>query len=368
MAPKSKVTTKKPADNKAAGNKFRVACKAGLLTYNDPAEDVDLVEMSKELKEKFTADIHLSLCVEKESRLHVHVFFESDSVIDCDLAYFETTKSGKPGDFKANRGKNVDRGHWYVQCEWKKSHITCEFDRLIKPAEKWVMDEWKNDKIEKVQEALAAYKLLKPQLQQQIQSVMNYQEKEKVNKLLCDRDLRIQETMKKFAKFTSVEEWRAQYVVEQLRYKFLVLCGPSKLRKTEFAKSLFPKYHHHKDKIDWDGYSWLDNGSVIFDDINLPDHIWKYVRQNKVLFQASSIVAVNTSATNCYKRDVCVVQKPIIICTNDGLLDNFVSAPYREWIEANSVWVDVAVPIPFKDEVPEYYLSLGPEWLQAKSG
>ena len=67
------------------------------------------------------------------------------------------------------------------------------------------------------------------------------------------------------------------------------------------------------------------------------------------MFQSSSIVLVNTSATSCYKRDGCVVQKPIIICTNDGLLDNFVSAPYGEWIEANSVWVDVDQPIPFED-------------------
>ena len=99
------------------------------------------------------------------------------------------------------------------------------------------------------------------------------------------------------------------------------------------------------DKVDWDGYSWLENGCIIFDDINQPDHIWKYLRTNRVLFQSSSIVAVNTSATNCYKRDVCVVQKPIIICTNDGLFEPFVSAQYRKWIEANSEWVDISEPV-----------------------
>lgn len=103
----------------------------------------------------------------------------------------------------------------------------------------------------------------------------------------------------------------------------------------------------HKDKVDWDGYSWLHNGCVIYDDVRQPNHIWQYVIQNKVLFQASSVVAVNTSATNCYKRDVCVVQKPQIICTNDGLLEPFVKATDREWILANSVWLDVTEPIPF---------------------
>ena len=36
-------------------------------------------------------------------------------------------------------------------------------------------------------------------------------------------------------------------------------------------------------------------------------------------------------------------------------MDNFVSAPYRELIEANSVWVDVEEPIPFEEEKPLPY-------------
>lgn len=358
MAPKKtttkKETSKRPADNQADGEKkkFRVNCKAGLLTYNEVSLETheDLVDMYKELKIKYP-DVNVSLCLEKESRLHVHVFYESDKPIDCDLSHFETSKSGKVGDFKPNNGRNLQRGHWYVQCEWKKSHITCLFDTLVKPSSKWVMDEWKNDKIEKITEALAAYKLLTPQLQQQINAVNNYNEKEKINKMLVERQERVTQKLEKFEEIKAVEEWKEQFVEEELRYKFLVLCGASKMRKTEFAKSLFKNPFIHKDKIDWDGYNWLDNGCVIFDDINQPDHIWKFVRMNKVLFQSSSIVSVNTSATNCYKRDVCVVQKPIIICTNDGLLDNFVSAPYREWIEANSVWVDVLNPIPFLYEM-----------------
>jgi hypothetical protein len=210
------------------------------------------------------------------------------------------------------------------------------------------MDMWKDDKIEKITEALAANKLLTPQLQQQIQAVMNYKQKMRVEKMLSERAERMQTKIEPFVYIKRVEDWKQDFQVEDFRYKFLVLCGPSKMRKTEYAKSLFPKYHHHKDKIDWDGYDWETNGSIIFDDINQPDHIWKYVRMNKMLFQSSSIVAVNTSATNMYKRDVCVVQKPIIICTNDGLLDHLVSGPYKEWIQSNSVWLDVDQPIPFE--------------------
>ena len=139
----TKKTTKKTSDDrKHKKDGFRVQCKAGLLTYNEVSLEIheDLVDMHKELKVKFP-DCIFSLCLEKENRLHAHVFFESEERLDCDLGNFETTKSGKVGDFQPNRGKNVDRGHWYVQCKWKKSHITTYFDKLIKPAPKWVSNQ-----------------------------------------------------------------------------------------------------------------------------------------------------------------------------------------------------------------------------------
>lgn len=356
MAPK-KTTTKKEITKK-----FRVQAKAGLLTYNETEieTEADLEEMRTELKAKFKHDISLSLCVEKESRLHNHVFYESETVIDCDLSFFETKKSGKVGDFKPNRGKNVDRGHWYVQCEWKKSHIASITDKKVKAAPKWLMDEWKNNKIEKITDGLAAEKLLTPQLQLQISAVTNYQEKQEVEKLVEERKARLVAKLEVFAPIPDVTSWKSTFEVELERYPFLVLCGPSKMRKTIYAKSLFKNPFVHKDKIDWDGYSWLKNDCIIFDDINLPDHIWKYVRQNKVLFQASSTVAVNTSATNCYKRDICIVQRPIIICSNDGLIEKYVTETYKEWILANCLWVEVTKPIRFMSEPePSLYYQAG---------
>jgi len=342
MGPKKKQKT-------GEDNKFRVQAKAGLITYNNPAEDIILTDFRDELKAKFTADVDLSICLEKESRRHVHVFFEADKPLDCDLQYFQTKFSGKVDDFQPNRGKNLPRGHYYCQCVYKKSHIDCLFDKPVKAVARWLVDMWRDNKIERIAEALAAEKLLTPQLQQQIDAVNNWNEREQVKRMLEERTERVNAKLSKFCKIKSVEEWKELFEKEELRYPFLVLCGPSKMRKTEFAKSLFKNPFLHKDKLDWDGYKWLENGCIIFDDINLPDHIWKYVRQNRVLFQSSSIVSVNTSATNCYKRDVCAVQKPIIICTNDGLLEPFVSAPYREWIEANSVWVNVSEPIAIED-------------------
>ena len=381
MAPKAKKTTTKkettkktragpyeappPAPDQAPPQpdaeekkKFRVACKAGLLTYIHGDTDIgnleDLSEMFFDLKAKFKNDLNLSLCLEicpKTNVYHLHLFFQCDEVIDCDLQYFKTSKSGTVSDCKPNNGGNILRGHFYVQCEWKSSQVCCKFDVYVKPLEKWVMDLWKDDKIEKIKDALAAYKLLKPQLVQQIDCQQNYYDKLKCEKMIAERQDRMEAKKRKFAPVPVVVQWLLQYLEELFRYNFLVLHGPSKKNKTMFAKSLFKNPHVHEDKIDWDGYSWVKNDGIIFDDCNLPDHIWKFVRQNKVLFQASGTVAVNTSATNCYKKDICVVQKPIIICTNDALLEPFVSAPYREWISSNCVWVDVPEVLPFEENV-----------------
>ena len=47
------------------------------------------------------------------------------------------------------------------------------------------------------------------------------------------------------------------------------------------------------------------------------------------------------------KQNICVADKPQIICTNIGLLDPefFVEAEHRDWIWQNSVWVDVDEPL-----------------------
>lgn len=357
MAPK-KTTTKKPPAKKAKtdsenaaslAKKFRVCAKAGLLTYNNPnnSSEVDLQKHHKELKEKFKHPVKLSSCVEKEGRLHWHTFYECDFEVDCDLQYFQTSESGEVGDFKPNNGKNIQQGHWYTQCVYKTSHICAVSDLApIIPKLNWLTDKWQQNKIEKIKEALAAAKLLKPPIVAWIDAVKNHEENKRITEELEARQLRVRNKLQRFVANVRVEMWKSQYKEEKLRYVFLVLCGPSKMRKTEFAKSLFPNPFLHKDRIDWEGYKWKHHDCIIFDDINLPDHIWKYVRQNKVLFQASSIVAVNTSSTNCYKRDVCVVETPIIICTNDEAKEPFVSSSAKEWIDSNCVWIQVEQPMP----------------------
>jgi hypothetical protein len=365
--PAKKTTTKKRKTNELEEKKseiekpavkkpYRVQCKAGLVTYNNPNVGVmDYKEFLQRVKVELQTkrpDFELSLCLEKESRLHMHIFYETTESCDFDLQYLATALSGEVGDIQRNNGKNLGQGHYYCQCVYKTSHVECIFDVKKNPCGDWLMNLWKRDKIEDIERALAAEKLSHPRYQMQISAVNNQREKEKVEKMIEERAARMKAKLKRFAVIPEVQQWLELFESEDFRYPFLVLCGPSKLRKTEFAKSLFKNPFPHKDKVDWDGYAWDKNDAIIFDDVSKPDHIWQYVKKNKVLFQSSGIVSVNNSSTNCYKRDICVCQIPIVICTNENVKEPCVSAEDIAWIGANSVWITVSSPIPFFDEKP----------------
>jgi len=232
-APKAKAKATQPAANKAEEpeseekKKYRVACKAGLLTYNNPLSMTEeaLVKHHKESKEKIKNPLKLSSCCEHESRDHWHTFFEGDVPIDCDLQYFSSSESGEVGDLKANNGKNIDQGHWYVQCIFKTSHICAISDLApIIPRQNWLTDKWQQNKIERIKEALGAAKLLKPPIVAWIDSQNNHDEQKRIKEELDARQIRMQETLHPFAEVEIVEEWKRTFLVEQLRYKFLVLC------------------------------------------------------------------------------------------------------------------------------------------------
>jgi hypothetical protein len=225
---------------------------------------------------------------------------------------------------------------------------------------------WTDDKVadNKIEDALQYWKLLTPYIEGRIRSNKHAKKKLRLKKMMAERESKL-DAIKEFMTVPEVEEWKKQFLKVLRRYKFLVLHGKSRTRKTEFAKWLFKTYHHHKDKIDWSPYDWEEHECVIYDDVSAPDNVWKYVIKNKMMFQSGGgLCPVNTSATNCYKIDICLADKPQIICTNIGLLDKdfFVEAEHRDWIEANSVWINVdraeepgfpaGVVLRFLDEAP----------------
>jgi len=224
MAPKktttkkqpTKVVTERPAKSEAEKpekKKYRVQAKAGLLTYNNPKVGVldprEFLEgVRTELREKYS-DMEFSLCLEKESRLHMHIFFESEERIDCDLQHFATSLSGTVDDCKSNRGKNIPQGHYYCQCKWKNSHIECVFDIAKNPFGDWLMSLWKATpcKLDNIEEALAAEKLLVPRFQQQIRAVNNQKEKIRIEKVMAEYKQQLDAKKEKFAPVVEVQQW-----------------------------------------------------------------------------------------------------------------------------------------------------------------
>ena len=71
---------------------------------------------------------------------------------------------------------------------------------------------------------MGAAKLLKPPIAAWIDSQNNHDEQKRIKEELDARQIRMQETLHPFAEVEIVEEWKRTFLVEQLRYKFLVLC------------------------------------------------------------------------------------------------------------------------------------------------
>ncbi len=115
-----------------------------------------------------------------------------------------------------------------------------------------------------------------------------------------------------------VDVWLAQYRSIEPRYRFLVIDGPSKLGKTEFARSLVGRSRTFEISLlkgfnlDFTGYSFMKHDLVIVDEA-----VPEVVSQNRKLFQAGEAeISMQTSATNCHSFKVCLWGKKIVLCSN----------------------------------------------------
>ena len=121
------------------------------------------------------------------------------------------------------------------------------------------------------------------------------------------------------------------------RYRFLVLCGPSGLGKTEYAKSLYgPKATHECDcsstsTPDLKGFDRNCHQAVLFDEAR-PET----VLQNKKLFQAHISGAVlGQTTTGCYSYKVWAWQRLLMITTNHWDVSGLDPAD-QAWLRVNA--------------------------------
>merc|ERR1711965_387174 len=95
------------------------------------------------------------------------------------------------------------------------------------PTDFWLMMLWRQEKVEKIKEALATEGLLKPQLEQQILRSENLRKKIRIQEAIKEREERVDEQIVPFVPIDSVEEWKKSFL------------------EFDFYLSLVPVHSHH---------------------------------------------------------------------------------------------------------------------------
>ena len=325
---------------------FQIKARAVLLTYNLPeGVEPDLQTFWDALGDKVHDDDRVSLTIEKGEHRHYHAFVERvDSQIDCGIGHFQLygcIPNAQPNTVKGSGFRTAaDRGHFYCFCDfkntWLASTTSWSPNDDYAPHKKWILDLWKKGKIDDniVVECLAEYKCLDPRDKAMIECTISVNDRKRKADAAIARAERIRSKFDPFPVLPEVENWYSQYEDELSRYNFLIIHGPSKTRKTEFVRDRFKNTFVHTDVVSWNGYNDEEHQHILFDDVK---NIYKYISDNRHLFQAAGTAMVQTSATNVYARAIDVTQKAIIITTNE--------APTSEWILANAVVIHVMTPL-----------------------
>jgi len=147
-----------------------------------------------------------------------------------------------------------------------------------------------------------------------------------------------------FIKLPQVDEWLAVFETQRDRYPFLVLEGPSRLGKTQYAEHVVGgKRSLSVDcssaiEPDLRQYASDEVDCIIFDEAKAA-----MVIRCKRLFQAPmGFVNLGLSATNCYGYQVMVRRKRLVICSNSWSHEVMaLTAADAAWMFANSVLVIV---------------------------
>lgn len=320
---------------------FRIKCRFVLLTYNDESlEDWSCLQFQAALKAQLDTCRYWTIGKERGARNHFHLAAESRSQFNHKIDYWAIDGTN-PSDCQVNKvtgsgaRSSMDRGHFYVACKYKNTHIEGlnnyqpRHDYLV--VQKWVHNLWAKDKIndKDVIPCAAFYKCITPHFKNQVLLTLATQLKVAKDEAAVVRSNLLRATYSEFKQFDVATEWRGQYVHLMDRYKFLVVCGPSNLGKSRLVYSWFKKPFLIKDTISWVDYP-DDCDAIIIEDV---PEIWQYVESHKSMFQASGVVHVNTSPTDMYTKPIDVTQKPIVITCNEWR--------YSLWSRANTYYLEI---------------------------
>jgi hypothetical protein len=149
--------------------------------------------------------------------------------------------------------------------------------------------------------------------------------------------------------FPEADAFCKQFETPEMRYKFLVLSGPSKVGKTAFARTLCERGLDTLEvncasgaEPDLRAYRLSKHGLILFDEIEA-----QQVAAQRKLFQAqAAAVQLGCSATNCHSYDVFVWRKRMVLCSNnwEASLSQLPVAD-QNWVNANSIVLTVTSPM-----------------------
>ena len=160
-----------------------------------------------------------------------------------------------------------------------------------------------------------------------------------------------------------VKLWEEQYAQARLRYGFLVLDGPSRMGKTQYARNLSQAPGRVLElnmagcaKVDLRLYDPLVHDVLLFDECDP-----RAVLENKKLFQAGGAgISMQTSATNVHAFTVCVAEKKFVVCSNNWWCSvKALAWEDAEWLRANSYYLHVTSPMWLDEFEPALPISHG---------
>jgi len=335
----AKVQMSDPTCEIVGPNGFHIKTCAILLTYN--YQDFPTYESFYEAaKEKLHDDDLWAIVHERETRDHGHMYvYRPNRQIDCMSSHYAVLGSLPNVQCNTVKGSGAktaaQRGHFYCACKFKDSYIQGSVnwipgkDYVVKS--QWIMNMYKMGKLSDPIAACAHYRCLTPAIQAEVTMTEAYRRRALAVEAKRKREEDLLADLAPFLPCPIFDSFMEQYATAKLRYKFLVITGPSLQGKTTFIKTRFNNIFWHTDAINWGNYDEDKHDCVAFDDVST---IYDYVTSHKSLFQASGSTSVNTSKTNCYALQIDTTAKPLVILHNYD--------PYDEWITANSFHINVA--------------------------
>ena len=326
------------------------------------ARVTDHGQVCKQLAGACDVAICLELCPEtyelqKKLRLHVHMFLKSSShnlkmrhIGDFDFEGCCSHVSTQIGGLPVTKGRSNWCGFFYCCLKEKKGTVFTEATKapftkfLVNPA--WILSLVQGSKLA----TSAARELLVRcvNASRHVKELEQYEmelEKEAVRQAMQEAQHLLTQSMKQQKCYEEVQDFLQQFQQPLHRYKFLVLAGPSRVGKTAFARSLCEDGKEvleincaSGDEPNMRAYRLRVHGLILFDEI-----VAGQVAQQRKLFQAQSApVQLGCSATNCHSYDVFVWRKRLVLSSNNWHSSlSALSAADQEWIQANSIVLDV---------------------------